>query len=250
MKQRWRFLGFQVAEPEMALAIDDAVAEAVSLGESGPTIRFYGWSRATVSIGRYQEVERVVDREECRQREVGVLRRRTGGGAVLHSPTGEVTYSVICPENMMPHDIILSYQEICGWIISAFRTLNVESSFRPINDVVVNGRKISGSAQSRRSGVLLQHGTALHSIDEEMMQAVLRPDMEKLQARGFSHLGEYITCLADHSRASRKELLLAMAEAFLRGKEWYPGELTPYEEARAEALAAERYATDEWNLQI
>jgi lipoate-protein ligase A len=250
MKQRWRFLGFQVAEPQMALAIDDAIAEAVSLGESGPTIRFYGWSRPAVSIGRYQEVERVADKEECARLGVELLRRRTGGGAVLHSPTGEVTYSVICPEQMLPRDIILSYQEICGWVISALRNLGVEASFRPINDVVVGGKKISGSAQSRRSGVLLQHGTALHSIDEEMMEAVLRPDIGKLQARGFSHLGEYITCLADHSSAGRQELLLAMAEAFLRNKEWYPGELTPYEEARAEAFVLERYSRDDWNLQL
>jgi lipoate-protein ligase A len=250
VKQRWRFLGFRMEEPALALAVDDAIAEAISMGEIGPTIRFYGWQRPAVSIGRFQEVERVVDRSACEGRGVSVLRRRTGGGAVLHAPSGEITYSVIAPETMLPHDIILSYQEICGWIVSGLRSLNVEAAFRPINDVVVEDRKISGSAQGRRQGVLLQHGTVLHSIDEEMMEAVLRPDLRKLQARGFSHLGEYITSLEQHSSAGRQELLLALAEAFLRGKEWYPGELTQDEAARAEAISYERYLSDAWNLQL
>ncbi len=111
---------------------------------------------------------------------IDVVRRRTGGGAVYHDEHGEITYSLIAPEGLFSKDIRASYRDICGCIIEGLASLGIAAEFRPINDVTVNGRKISGSAQTRRQGILTQHGTVLYAIDRDTMFSVLRPSAKKL----------------------------------------------------------------------
>ncbi|NQV08810.1 lipoate--protein ligase family protein, partial [Candidatus Woesearchaeota archaeon] len=86
----------------MNMAVDEAVTEAVSSGDSLPTIRFYTWSPSAVSIGYFQGLDREVDVDKCNSKGVDIVRRRTGGGAVYHDCDGEITYSVIVREEDMP----------------------------------------------------------------------------------------------------------------------------------------------------
>ena len=143
------------------MAVDEAIAAGIAAGTSPPTIRFYTWKPCAVTIGYFQCLRDEVDREACSSKGIDVVRRRTGGGAVYHDEHGEITYSVIAPESYFSKDIRASYREICGGIIGGLGRLGIAAEFRPINDVVVNGRKISGSAQTRRQGILTQHGTVL-----------------------------------------------------------------------------------------
>ena len=155
----WRIIDYTENDAFMNMAIDEAVSEAVGSGESLPTIRFYGWKPSAVSIGYFQSLDKEVDIASCERAGVDIVRRRTGGGAVYHDMVGEITYSVIAPEALFPKDILASYREICGWIIDSLAILGIKAEFKPINDIVVGNKKISGNAQTRRGGVLLQHGT-------------------------------------------------------------------------------------------
>ncbi|MCU0861182.1 MAG: lipoate--protein ligase family protein [Methanomassiliicoccales archaeon] len=245
---RWRFVDFEYWSAAMNMGIDEAVCEGVKKGTSPPTIRLYGWKPSAVSIGAFQSMNEEVDYRNCVRLGVDVVRRRTGGGAVYHDQLGEVTYSVICPEDLVPVDINAAYREVCGRIVDALALLGVKGVFAPVNDVLVDGKKISGSAQSRRADIFLQHGTLLLSVDKKRMFKLLKVPPQKVQDKRLASPEERITSLREVSHASREEALKAMKTAFLKGRTWDEGSWRDDEIARARVLAEQRYASRDWNF--
>jgi len=247
LRKRWRVLRYEEASAAFNMALDEAIAEAVSFRVAGPTMRFYGWKPAAVSVGRFQKIEEVVDLEGCKRLGVDVVRRSTGGGAVFHDR--EITYSVICPEDIMPADINEAYREIGGMIVNALKFLGIEGTFEPINDVLVNGRKISGSAQSRRKGIFVQHGTLIYDLDRVKMFSVLKVPKDKLDAHSLVDPAERVTSVREQKKVPWEYATAAMANAFIMNRQWYSGDLTQDELARAELIAKARYANDEWTFE-
>ena len=246
---RWRVIEFEHWTAAMNMAIDEAISIGLGKGTSPPTIRFYGWRPSAVSLGRFQSAEDELDLEACASKGMEVVRRRTGGGAVYHDENGEVTYSVICSEDLVPRDINAAYREICGCIVTALSELGVDAEFSPINDVLVKGKKISGSAQTRRAGVLLQHGTLLLSLDARTMLSVLRIPEAKLRDKGIASAEERMTSLKALTDADRDQVLEALERAFTSEKEWSVGSLTAEEMEMTEQLARFRYSTPEWTFE-
>jgi lipoate---protein ligase len=246
LNQRWRILRYETHPARMNMAIDEAIAEMLTFNEASPTIRFYGWNPSAVSIGCFQNLEDEVDVELCKELGIDIVRRRTGGGAVYHDKDGEITYSLICPEAMMDKDINAAYRQICGLIVKGLKMVGISAEFRPINDITVNGKKISGSAQTRRSGIFTQHGTVLYSIDPEVMFSVLKVDREKAVSKGTSDITELVTSVSKESKATKNEVLAALVYAFAEGKDWYLGPMSQDELSRAESISSERYGSDTW----
>lgn len=245
---RWRMLPFSVMSAAENMAVDEAISLTVSQGSSPPTMRLYGWEPSAVSIGCFQKVEDEVDLEECERRGVDLVRRRTGGGAVFHERDGEVTYSVIAPLTIIGEDIPSSYREVCGWVIAGLRELGMEAGFRPINDIIVHGRKISGNAQTRREGVFLQHGTVLHTVDPAVMFSVLKVDRSKLADKGIAGPMSVVTSVLELTGRSRDELVAALLHSFSQSKEVESSDLTAKEREMAKTLARDRYQNDEWTF--
>jgi len=248
---KWRIIDFTENDAFMNMAIDEAISESVARGDP-PTIRFYGWRPSAVSIGYFQGIDEEVDLEKCRELCVDVVRRRTGGGAVYHDNAGEITYSVIAKEQVFSKDILASYREICGWIIDSLGLLGIKSQFKPINDIVAfDGdtlKKISGNAQTRRGGVLLQHGTILYSVDVKGMFSILKVPSEKLRDKMIKEAGERVTSVHRLSKASKDELYRALISGFTADKDIFFDSLTKNEITRANSLAIERYRKKEWNF--
>lgn len=242
----WRILPLTQNSAAINMAIDEAVSEAVASGASPSTIRFYTWNPSAVSIGYFQSLHQEVDLEVAKKDGIDIVRRRTGGGAVYHDAKGEITYSVIAPDTLFPNDIIKSYHEICGWIIRSLALLGIEASFHPINDILVGGRKISGNAQTRRGGVLLQHGTILYDLDLDTMFSVLRVGKEKLSDKQIQDVRQRVTRLLDHGQFSKEQLYDSLHQGFTEGKEWEFGTLTMQEERHAVELVEEKYGRMEW----
>ncbi|MFN7990661.1 MAG: biotin/lipoate A/B protein ligase family protein [Candidatus Micrarchaeia archaeon] len=242
----WRLIRYSENDAYMNMAIDEAISESVAAG-GPPTVRFYGWNPGAVSIGYFQSLEKEVDTGACRKEGIDVVRRRTGGGAVFHDRAGEVTYSVTGSETLFPKDIIASYRLICGWVIDSLSLLGIRSEFKPINDIIVEGRKISGNAQTRRGGVLLQHGTILCAVDVERMFRLLRVPDEKFRDKLISSAKERVTSVSEHSGASRAEVCEALERGFTSGKAFDHGQVTPEERTRAVELARSRYSSGGWN---
>jgi len=222
------------------MAIDEALIESVG---QLPVLRIYGWRPAAVSIGYFQSMNEEVDLSKCREFGIDVVRRLTGGGAVLHE--FELTYSFITKE--YPQNIIESYRWICEAIVAAINRLGFDASFVPLNDIVIAGKKVSGNAQTRRNGVLLQHGTILLGVEVNKMFSVLKVPSEKLRDKIIQDAKERVISLAgttfNEMATSLKTSFAAKFEAKL-----IDDGLSSKEISRAKWLAERKYSSKEWNL--
>jgi len=254
MSKTWRLVGLDVYDGYMNMAIDEAILRRKSAGLAPNTLRFYRWKPSAVSIGYFQTVEQEVNLNYCRRRGVDVVRRNTGGGAVFHDYDGELTYSLIVSrgEKRIPNDISESYKIICGGIVVGLDRLGVGAEFKPINDIVVDGRKISGNAQTRRRGVVLQHGTVLLKVDVGTMFRALKISGEKISDKAIKSVEERVTSLSRELErdVSFDELFEALKYGFEKalGVEFLEAKLDDDELKLAADLREGKYKTDWWNF--
>lgn len=232
------------------MAVDEAVLRhRKEMGTD--TLRLYSWEPSAVSIGYFQELHQEVDVDYCREHGIDVVRRITGGGAVYHDRDGEVTYSIVTSldEHRLGNTILSSYEVICRGIILGLKELGVEAAFSPVNDIVVSGKKISGNAQTRRFGGILQHGTILYDVKPEVMFSVLKVPEEKIRDKMIKNVFERVTSLRREGvDAHRKEVMDALVKGFSQalGEDMEPGELTPEETETAREIEREKYDSWDW----
>jgi len=213
------------------------------------TLRLYVFKPSAVTIGYFQKIEESVDIEYALSRGIDVTRRISGGGSVYHDSNGEVTYSIVLPATGVFSDVRESYEVICRGLIEALKLMGVNAVFAPVNDILVNGRKISGSAQARRMKTLLQHGTLMYGTDLDTAARVLRAPQVKLAAKGVSSIRERVITLREAlSRDVSKE---EVADAMLKGFSKALNAETYIDEYREEELklASElslKYRSREW----
>lgn len=185
------------ADSYRKMAVDEALLITAKKTKE-PVLRFYRWKEPAVAIGYFQELEKEVDTTYCKKKHIEIFRRITGGGAVYKDPYGEINYSLIIPENhpLLPSDVIASFQKVCDAIIYGLAKFGIETAFRPINDIVAfhkgHEKKISGNAQTRKEGVLLQHGTVLLDADIEEMFTVLKVPDEKIRRKKIAAAQERV----------------------------------------------------------
>jgi len=245
-----RFIDSGPARAGINMGTDEAILEAVADGLSPPTLRFYSWSPPAVSIGYFQGLEAEVDTDECRRRGVDVVRRVTGGGAVFHDD--ELTYSLILPDDgsVVSGGPLESYVTLCAGVIEGLRELGLQASFAPINDVTVDGRKVSGNAQTRKRGCILQHGTVLLGLDVDAMFSLLKVPDEKLRGRLVADVKARVASVSAlrGSKVDYPEAARAFARGFSRalGADLLPRAATGGELVRADAIAREKYDSASW----
>ena len=184
----WRLIIDGNLQGARNMARDVAFLEAVADGKALPTVRLYGWDPPCLSLGRHQGIE-AADLKFCRAEGIDVVRRPTGGRALLHHL--ELTYAVIAPlnESPMPRGLQEAYRAICSALVRAVRTLGVDAELTrgEVNlqlpspkttipcfeapaggEVVVGGRKLIGSAMRAHGGAILQHGAILLDWDARL----------------------------------------------------------------------------------
>jgi len=226
------------------MAIDEAL-----MANKIPTLRIYKWKPSAISIGYFQSMYEEVNLDECRKNRVDVVRRITGGGAVYHDTNGEITYSVILPTKMFPN-IMRSYMAIGNCLISGLKMAGINASYSGINDIVVNGRKISGSAQTRRHGTILQHGTILLRVNVKKMFSLLRVSDKKLTDKEIKRVEERVTSIEKEiGRVNDEEIINSLIEGFKNGlnAEIEEGELSN-DEAKIAQNLVKKYESKEWNF--
>ena len=172
-KNGWRMIKESAIFGSENMAKDYAILKAVGKGEQPPTLRFYKWKKPTITIGRFQSPSSEVYLDEAKKRDIDVIRRITGGGTVFHDL--EITYSFVIPVKhpLMKKTILDTFGQICEPIINALIELGVPAKYQPINDITANGKKISGNAQVRKHGAILQHGTILLGINLNDIKTLL-----------------------------------------------------------------------------
>ena len=230
----WRLVPSEPASGSANMALDAVLLQGAGRSGFPPTLRFMQWEPPALSLGRFQSLDHV-DMEACRREGIDVVRRPTGGGAVLHKD--EFTYTVVLPVDMdKPNSVLDAYEMICRAIIIAFARLGLDvrlmrregkvraatdgSCFaRPGTSDLVHGRaKVCGSAQARKGGGLLQHGSVLVRDNASLLYRLLRLDAEaRAGAEKKFHTG--CLCLEDVGLAPDREQLeeafsMGFAEAF------------------------------------
>jgi len=226
------------------MALDESLL--IHLRDYGPTLRFYGWSPAAISIGYFQSLEENVNIERAREMGVDVVRRITGGGAVYHK--WEVTYSIVLYPP--PGKILDSYRMIERGIIEGLKELGIEAQYSGINDIVVNGRKISGNAQTRKYGGLLQHGTILMDVDVDEMFSLLKVPQEKMRDKIIKGVKERVISLRHlNLDVEFEELQKILARGFERalGMKLYEEKIDEEILNLAKELGVKKYGNRAWN---
>lgn len=240
--------GFENAYFNMGL--DEAILDSVAAGEALPTLRLYGWAPPAISVGYFQGILDEVDIETCARQGVDLVRRITGGGAVFHDK--ELTYSLVLPEGhpLAPSSIQDSYRLLCSGIVAGLEDMGVAAEFAPINDIVSAGKKISGNAQTRKKGCLLQHGTILLAVDIEKMFGLLKVPKEKALGKMIADVKARVSSLSEilRSEISFEETVSAMQTGFSRalGLDAQAAAALPEEIAKAKRLAGEKFSSRDW----
>ncbi len=250
----WRLISLSAADGATNMAFDEAILEAHLHGDVPPTLRLYRFSPPAVSIGRTQSVPPGL-MEAARRRSLELVRRPTGGRAVLHCQ--ELTYSFVgktrqhgIDGGFLSDSIALAYKEICAGLQEALAILGVALSlgeankpYRQLHDCFLattgsdlhwNGRKMVGSAQLRRKQGVLQHGSILLDQEQSLMPSLLgespgNGDNLERHANLFEAIGRAV---------GDDELCEAMRGGFERafGVRLVEGGLTDSERQSAEAL--------------
>ncbi len=255
-RETWRLLIDQQLPGAWNMAVDHAILRSVSEGRSLPTLRLYGWDRPTITIGYFQAVEDEVYHDRCDEDGVDVIRRITGGGTVYHD--NEVTYSVAIPLSsaITFGTIVDSYRRIAIPILHALWDFGLHAEYQPINDITVYDKKISGSAQTRKMGTLLQHGTIMVETDIDNMFRYLRVADEKNAERKIADIKERVATMCSlvapgiHCDDMYPHIAAAIARGFTSeyGITFREAPLTDYEHELAEQYQENMFANPDWNL--
>lgn len=275
MTERWRFIDFAYHSPAYNMALDEALLEWHSKELIPPTIRFYGWNPATLSLGYFQKIKEEINLDKIEEHKLGLVRRLTGGRAVLHDK--ELTYSVIVSENhpLMPKTVTEAYRVISQGLLEGFKELGLDAYFaipqteeetsklkNPRSaicfdapswyELVVEGKKIAGSAQTRQGGVILQHGSILIDLDEDkLFDLFLYPNKrvkERLQ-KSFANKAITINSIAKN-KVNIDDARKAFKAGFQKGLDIVlePYQLSESENRYVEELAKNKYNSVDWTF--
>lgn len=234
------------------MAVDEAMLILKEQGLIPNTLRLYVFNPSAVTIGYFQRLYDVVDLDFIRSNKIEVTRRITGGGSVYHDVGGEITYSVVAYIDDISSNIMDSYKIICQGIVNAIKEFGLNAEFVPVNDVLVNGRKVSGSAQARRKKTLLQHGTLMYNTDLMTLSKALKAPKEKLLSHGVTSIFERVTTLSRELGrvVSRDEAVKALVRGFSKALnvEFTPSNYSGMEVELASELM-KKYSSSEWIFQ-
>ena len=280
----WRLIKDNYHTGFMNMAIDEAIMIAHREGLVPPTIRFYQWSPPAVSLGYFQDLKKEIDVDACKNLGIDIVRRPTGGKAVLHDK--ELTYSFIIRENhpLVNDSILETYKKISGGVIRGLSYLGITAELVPLREklknetllnkeekpeirysdiksicfsvpsqyeVQIEGKKIVGSAQVRKREIVLQHGSLLIELEKDKLFSVFNFPSAQIRERLKTRFNA--TSLEDILK--RKINFSELSEILPRGFEeefgvrLIEGKLTEQEEKISKELLENKYSTYEWNYE-
>jgi len=250
-----RLIDTKFSNPYLNMAIDE-----VLLNSKLPVLRFYGWKPAGLSIGYFQFIKQI-NVKQCGKLGIPVVRRLTGGNAVLHDK--ELTYSFIIDSEKMPKSVVESYKVISEGLLNGLKNLGLKAAMNEDVDkegksavcfsdpswyeIVVNGKKIVGSAQKRVKGKLLQHGAVLIDADVEKYCSLFNNYNKKLVDKVKARMTSINDELKD--KKDYNDVKKAMIKGFTKlGYSFIEDSLSEEELKLAKELENNKYSTNKWNL--
>jgi lipoate-protein ligase A len=229
---RWISSGRQTAEENMKE--DSALLADCDQSRIPPTVRLYGWSKPAITIGYSQKAEAELDIERCRELGVPIVRRPTGGRALLHA--NELTYAVVAPVSIPPFNrgLKATFQAVSEALLVGLQGLGIQGEvntskqrsgstrspacFASLNhcEIIVDGKKLVGSAQKRTSRAFLQHGSLIIESDHKLFTSLLKFENESERVALQEHLMQSTTTLNQTCgrKISFEEIGTALEEGF------------------------------------
>ena len=206
---KMKYINYQVLTGQENMRIDsDLLDSAIENKLDYPIFRLYAWKPACVSLGRNQKDD-FLDRSFLKENNIDVVRRLTGGRALLHAD--EITYSFICPTLYLKNGehVVSSYKEISRILIGKFKTIGIDLDFgsnKPIKtgfdycmlistgaDLCYHGKKLIGSAQCRKQGYILQHGSILYDYDKALLEKIFKEPVSTDEITSIKEINPNLT---------------------------------------------------------
>jgi lipoate-protein ligase A len=249
----WRLVRDEPHEPALHMALDEVLAREVAAGRRPPTLRIWEWAAPAVIIGSFQSLRNEVDMDQARELGLTVVRRISGGGAMLAEPGKTITYSLYAPGSLVAGmSYAESYAYLDDWVIGALTgDLGLDAWYQPLNDITSPQGKIGGAAQKRLTGgTVLHHVTMAYDMDPATMTSVLRIGREKLSDQGISSAAKRVGPLRGQTRLPRAEIIDTLIEHFRRRHRLTGGSLTGGELRAARELARAKFTSTRWTARV
>lgn len=235
--------------PALNLALDEVLTRRIGAGERKPTLRFWSWAGPCIVIGRFQSVSNEVHVERAAELGIEIVRRISGGGAVLNEPDGAITYSLYVPPAMVEGlTFPESYAFLDSWVVDALRDLGIDAWYEPLNDLTSTGGKIGGAAQARRYGGVLHHTTMAYDMAPGILTEVLRVGLEKLSDKGIRSAEARVGPLRQQTAMPRDEIIAHLQQHFINLTGGQLTTLSDEDLSRAEHLVETKFANDSWTF--
>jgi lipoate-protein ligase A len=203
-------------------------------------------------IGSFQSVRNEVDLENAEKYGFEVVRRISGGGAMFMEAGSVITYSIYAPSELVEGmSFADSYAFLDEWVIVALKSLGIEASYQPLNDITSAKGKIGGAAQKRLgAGAVLHHATMSYDMDGDKMVEVLRIGREKMSDKGTRSANKRVDPLRSQTGLSRAQIIDSMIATFTALYGSKSGEITEQERERAEQLVVEKFGSHDWLYRV
>ena len=268
MTTEWLYINSGKNDAYYNMALDELLMRKIERNEIPPVLRLYEWEIPTLSIGYFQRIHREIDVEKVKDYGYQLVRRKTGGRGVLHEK--ELTYSLVLPESYenMPQTVTQSYKVLSTGLLEGFKNLGLDAYFsipeRKKSEIrssvcfdtaswyelVVEGRKIAGSAQTRNNGVIMQHGSILLDVDIDHLFDMFKFTNERFKEKMKSEFKSKAVAINDltDKQFTVDDLYVAFKKGFETGLDMHTTEyrLTEKDKEELEVLI-ETYKSDEWN---
>jgi lipoate---protein ligase len=252
--ETWRLVDLEYRDdPFMNMSVEEAIPHAVGEGKAPNTVRFWHNSN-TIVLGCFQSADLEVNFEACKETGTEIVRRFTGGGAVYHD-AGNLNYAIslkkghpLVPDN----DLQQVFRKLSEGAVEGLKSLGVRAEFQPINDIQVDGKKVSGAAGSVRWGTIFHHGCILVASDLAILGRVLNVPKQKLADRHVASVQKRVTTVRDELQ--KDVTTREVRDAIVRGieKEYKvkleEGGLSNSEMSIVKELYDNKYSTSSWNL--
>jgi len=261
----WRYIDSAVSTGPVNMAIDESLLCLFDYEVSEPILRTYGWDPPTLSLGRFQKTDDVLDLDRCSRYGVSVVRRISGGATIYH--VDELTYCIVCsPEHIQSANSVKdSFRVLTGFLLEFYRSIGLNASYaldsvsiaerlgertafcfagKESFDILINGKKIGGNAQRRHKRVIFQHGSI------PIMNRA-RYGLQYMKDRSPEYADNTISLFDCGITSDVTTLKRLLVDAFINqmGVQARPSELSAGEQEMSRSLLATKYTSESWNLQ-
>ena len=237
----WRFIDTDVGNPYFVTAADEAIYQVRKENLVENTLHFYRRDPSAISVGRSRKIHNDINISECLKHNVKIVRRTTGGGTIFTDKQCLIYSLVFNRETVKLNSSLEAFRNVCHQITNALEKLDINTVYKPPNDILLNGKKISGSAQVQKENIVLIHGTILIDTNLEVMKKVLK-NSKNFNVSTICNETGFLPSIDTIKEELKKNFETFFDFSFEKST------FSNYENSLIDTLLKVRYLNDAWNF--